>query len=116
MSFVRHKARDRSSGLTETFLEVAEGMHRIGLMDEAVYREIVVRYIGPNALDNLQPISGQEIRALRSQAKMSQAALAQRFNVSPSYISQLERGVKQPKGPALALLNVVRRKGVEAIL
>jgi putative transcriptional regulator len=33
-----------------------------------------------------------------------------------SYIPQLERIAKQPKGPALALLNVIRRKGVEAIL
>ena len=29
---------------------------------------------------------------------------------------QLERGTKQPRGPALALLNVFRRKGVEVIL
>jgi len=29
--------------------------------------------------------------------------------------SKLERGTKQPKGPALALLNVIRRKGLEAI-
>jgi len=28
----------------------------------------------------------------------------------------LKRGAKQPKGPALALLNVIRRKGLEAIL
>jgi len=28
----------------------------------------------------------------------------------------LERGVKEPKGPSLALLNIVRYKGIEAIL
>jgi len=28
----------------------------------------------------------------------------------------LERGVKQPKGPALALLNVIRRKGLGVML
>jgi putative transcriptional regulator len=31
-------------------------------------------------------------------------------------VSQLERGAKQPSGPALVLLNVIRRKGIEAIL
>jgi putative transcriptional regulator len=28
----------------------------------------------------------------------------------------LERGAKRPTGPALVLLNVIRRKGIEAIL
>jgi putative transcriptional regulator len=32
------------------------------------------------------------------------------------YISQLERGCKRATGPALVLLNVVRRKGIEVIL
>jgi hypothetical protein len=30
-------------------------------------------------------------------------------------VSQLERGDKTPSGPALVLLNVIRRKGIEAI-
>jgi putative transcriptional regulator len=36
--------------------------------------------------------------------------------VTVGYVSQLERGAKRPTGPALALLDVIRRKGVEAIL
>ena len=32
------------------------------------------------------------------------------------YVSQLERGAKPPTGAALALLNVIWRKGIEAIL
>jgi putative transcriptional regulator len=47
---------------------------------------------------------------------MSQAALAQTLNLTVGYLSQLERGVKQPKGASLALLNVVRNKGIGAIL
>ena len=47
---------------------------------------------------------------------MRQAAFARTLNLSVGYISQLERGTKQPKGPALALLNVIRRKGFDAIL
>ena len=41
---------------------------------------------------------------------------ARYLNVSLGYLSQLERGAKQPTGAALALLNVIRRKGMEAIL
>ena len=61
-------------------------------------------------------VSAEEIRSLRQGAKMSQAAFARSLNLSVGYISQLERGTKQPQGPALALLNVIRRKGFVAIL
>jgi hypothetical protein len=41
---------------------------------------------------------------------MSDAAFARYLNLTAGFVSQLERGTKQPKGPALALLNVIRRK------
>jgi putative transcriptional regulator len=41
---------------------------------------------------------------------------ARRLNVSIGYVSQLERGAKRAAGSALALLDVIRRKGIEAIL
>jgi putative transcriptional regulator len=44
------------------------------------------------------------------------AASARYLNLRPGYVSQLEQRTKQPKGPALALLNVIRRKGFEAML
>jgi putative transcriptional regulator len=47
---------------------------------------------------------------------MSQAVFAHCLNVTAGYLSQLERGVKQPTGAALVLLNVIRRKGIGAIL
>jgi putative transcriptional regulator len=68
------------------------------------------------ALENVKPISGSEIRKIRSRVKLSQAAFAGHFNRSRSYISQLERGTRQPRGSALVLLNLIRRKGLEAIL
>ena len=46
---------------------------------------------------------------------MSQAVFARYLNVSNGYVSQLERGTKQPAGTALVLLNVIKRNGVEAI-
>jgi len=102
--------------LTEALLETAQGMHRLGLLDDVEYRQITVRHLGAEPLPTAQPIQGEEIRSLRERANMSQAAFARTLNLSVGYISQLERGVKQPKGPALALLNVIRRKGFEAIL
>jgi putative transcriptional regulator len=53
---------------------------------------------------------------VREKAHLSQAALARYLNLTVGYVSQLERGTKEVKGPALALLNVIRRKGIEALL
>ena len=53
---------------------------------------------------------------MREKAALSQAAFARYLDLTTGYISQLERGVKTPKGPSLALLNVIKRKGIEAIL
>jgi putative transcriptional regulator len=104
------------SKLTEAILETAEGMHRIGILDDEEYNKITVRHLGSQPLPTAKPISSEEIRKIREKANLSQAAFARYLNLTTGYISQLERGTKQPKGPALALLNVIRRKGFEAIL
>jgi putative transcriptional regulator len=108
--------KKKISKLTEALLETADDMHRIGVMNDDEYRKITVRLLGPQPLPTAKPIGSGEIRSLRERANMSQAAFARTLNLSAGYISQLERGTKQPKGPALALLNVIRRKGLEAIL
>ncbi|MGO8757438.1 MAG: helix-turn-helix domain-containing protein [Terracidiphilus sp.] len=72
--------------------------------------------IAEGALANTKPISGPQIRKIRLRAKLSQAVFAGYFNRAPSYISQLERGTRQPGGSALVLLNLIKRKGFEAIL
>ena len=53
---------------------------------------------------------------MRECAKMSQAVFARYMNLTVGYVSQLERGTKRPTGAALALLNIIKRKGIEAIL
>jgi putative transcriptional regulator len=41
---------------------------------------------------------------------------ARRLNFAVGHVSQLERGAKRATGPAPALLDVIRRKGVEAMI
>ena len=104
------------SGVSEAILEMATDQHRLGVMDDTTYRKITVRHLGPEPPHTAEPISGSEIRTLRENAHLSQAAFARYLNLTVGYISHLERGTRQPKGPALTLLNVIRRKGFEAIL
>jgi len=62
------------------------------------------------------PITAGQIRAMRQRANMSQAVFARCLNLTAGYVSQLERGAKRPTGAALALLNVIKRKGIEGIV
>jgi putative transcriptional regulator len=103
------------SPLTEALLEMADDLHRVGILDNTSHRQITVRHVGDKVLALSDPISGNDIRLLRERENLSQAALARYLNLTVGFVSQLERGTKQPKGPALVLLNVIRRKGLEAI-
>jgi putative transcriptional regulator len=106
----------KNNRVVEMILETAGDMHRSGMLNDEEYLQITVRHLGPQPLPTAKPISSKEIRKMREKAKLSQAAFARYLNLTTGYISQLERGAKQPRGPALALLNVIRRKGFEAIL
>jgi len=104
-----------NSRLTDELLEMAGDMHASGVMDTPGYEKITMRHLGPKPLRTVEPITGEEIRTLRERAHLSQAVFARYLNLTVGYVSQLERGTKQPKGPALTLLNVIRHKGFEAI-
>ena len=106
----------KPSRMVKAMLETADGMRRIGLMDEATHTKITLRHLGDKADVVTEPISGDDIRKLRENAHLSQAVFARYLNLTTGYVSQLERGAKRPTGPALVLLNVIRRKGIEAIL
>ena len=102
--------------LTKALLETADDMRRAGVMDTATHAKITLRHLGERADVMAKPMTGEEIRKLREQAHLSQAVFARYLNLTVGYVSQLERGAKRPSGPALVLLNVIRRKGIEAIL
>ncbi len=106
--------KKKTNSVVEAILEIADDQFRSGLIDKAEHEKITIRHLGPQALRTAEPISGEEIRALRERARLSQAVFARYLNLTAGYVSQLERGTKQPKGPALALLNVIRHKGFEA--
>jgi putative transcriptional regulator len=55
------------------------------------------------------------IKAIRAREQVSQPVFARYLNVSKNLVSDWERGVKKPGGPALRLLTVIQRKGLAAI-
>jgi len=110
----RAKANAR---LANELLEMARDMHASGVMDTPAYEKITMRHLGEAAkTSRTEPLAPEGIRALRKRAHMSQAVFARHLNLTVGYVSQLERGAKRASGPALVLLDVIRRKGIEAIL
>ncbi len=108
--------KKKPSRLAKALLETAVDMRKAGLLDRATYDKITIRHLGPKDMPKVVPISAEQIRTMRERANMSQAVFARYLNLTVGYVSQLERGAKQPTGAALALLNVIKRKGIEGIL
>ena len=113
MATKTRKTKATASRLTSELLETARDMHASGLLTKTVHRKITMRHVGIAPAVTLR---GDEIKALREKCRVSQAVFAKYLNLTADYVSKLERGEKRPNGPALVLLDVIRRKGIEAIL
>jgi putative transcriptional regulator len=90
--------------------ETMESLHDIGAVDKQTMREFDDACLTP-----VQQLSPEEIRGLREREHMSQPVFARYLNVSKNLISDWERGTKKPGGPALRLLTVVKKNGIQAI-
>ena len=90
--------------------DMVEGFHQNGAIDKQTMREFDEACL--TAISTLTP---DEIRALREREHLSQPVFARYLNVSKNLVSDWERGVKKPGGPALRLLTVVKKKGLQAI-
>jgi putative transcriptional regulator len=96
--------------------ENAADMLAVGVIDDATYKMTMRDLNRMTATDTVIELTGPQIKELREKAKLSQAVFARYLHLTVDHISKLERGAKRPTGPALVLLNVIKRKGIEAIL
>lgn len=90
--------------------ETARGLVRIGALDKQTMREFDALTLPP-----VRELSARQIRAIRVRTQVSQAVFAAMLNTSVSTVQKWEIGEKRPSGPSLKLLNVIERKGLEAL-
>ena len=100
-----------TSRILDAVLEGARDLHSAGFIDKRRMREFEALCLPP-----IPDYSSKRIRALRDRHRLSQAVLALVLNTSLSTVRQWEIGEKRPSGPSLKLLNLLDRKGLEALI
>ncbi|EGV28215.1 DNA-binding transcriptional regulator [Thiorhodococcus mannitoliphagus] len=103
-------ARQYRSDAMASIHETMEALQEVGAIDKQTMREFDDACLTP-----VEPLSPEAIRALREREHLSQPVFARYLNVSKNLVSDWERGVKRPGGPALRLLTVIEKKGIQAI-
>ncbi len=99
------------SRVFEMVHETASDLHRLGFIDKRKMRKFDVLCLEP-----IPPYDSQKIRALREHLQLSQSVLAAVLNTSLSTVRKWEVGDKHPSGPSLKLLNLLDRKGLDAVI
>lgn len=106
----RKSVKTYRSEIAAAVHETVEGMYEVGVVDKQTMREF-----DASCLAAAEPLPPEEIKAIREREQVSQPVFARYLNVSKNLVSDWERGVKRPGGPALRLLTVVRKNGLRAI-
>lgn len=97
--------------ILEAVHETAVDLHLLGFIDQRKMRKFDLLCQTP-----IPDYDSEKIRALRDRFKLSQAVLASILNTSLSTVRQWEIGDKHPSGPSQKLLNLLERKGLEALI
>ncbi len=100
-----------TSRILEAVHDTARDLRSAGFIDVRRMREYDALCLAP-----VPKYSSSKIRALRGRFKLSQAVLASVLNTSLSTVRQWEIGDKHPSGPSLKLLNLLDKKGLEALI
>jgi putative transcriptional regulator len=90
--------------------ETMEALRDVGAIDKQTMRRFDEACLTP-----IEPLTPERIRAIRERERVSQAVFAHYLNVTTSLVSQWERGRKRPSGPALKLLSIVDKHGLNAV-
>jgi len=90
--------------------EMMSDAHDAGIVSRETLRTFDAACLTPAPV-----LAPSDIRALREREHVSQPVFAAYLNVSRNLVSDWERGVKRPGGPALRLLSIIQRQGLEAV-
>ncbi|MFY0663477.1 MAG: DNA-binding transcriptional regulator [Natronospirillum sp.] len=98
--------------ILDTIHESAKDLYEAGVMSDVTLREFDALCLPP-----VKTYTPAEIKGIREKTRSSQAVFAAYLNTSVSTVQKWERevGGKKPNGPSLKLLNLVDKKGLDAL-
>lgn len=99
-----------ASDILESVRETAGALHHAGVMSDAKRANVEAL-----CAESVSGYDAARLRALRERLAVSRATLADYLGVSPSTVGQWERGDATPGGPARKLLDLIERKGLDAL-
>lgn len=97
--------------IIDSVVNTVQDLNNSGLVDE-----ITMKNIKSLCIPEVKEFSPQKIISIRKSFSLSQAALASIFNISPSTVQKWEQGNKKPAGASKKLLDIIERKGLEALI
>ncbi len=88
----------------------AKRLHAAGYLDTLTMREFDALCLPP-----VRAYSARDVKRIRAGVKASQGVFAEYLNVGKTTVAAWEQGTKKPSGAAARLLDIVERKGLEAL-
>jgi len=99
------------NSISESITSTIKDLNKSGLVDD-----ITMKNIEKLCLPEIKHYSPEQIILIRKKFKLSQAALASVFNISPSTVQKWEGGSKKPTGASCKLLDIIERKGLDVLM
>jgi putative transcriptional regulator len=88
----------------------AKRLHDAGHMNDLTMREFDALCLPP-----CREFTSDDVHRIRVNTQASQGVFAAYLNVGKTTVAAWEQGTKKPSGPASKLLELVERKGLEAL-
>ena len=86
-----------------------------GLYNSGAINKTTMRKFDTLCLTTVKEYSPEQIKALRFKNGLSQPVFARYLNVSDKLVKKWEQGNSSPRGPALKMLTLADKRGIEAI-
>jgi len=97
--------------IAKSVTSTVKDLYKSGLVDV-----ITMKNIEKLCIPEVKEYTPEKIVFIRNKFNLSQAALASIFNISPSTVQKWEQGNKKPTGASKKLLDIIERKGIEALI
>jgi putative transcriptional regulator len=85
------------------------------LHDAGHITDVTMREFDAICLPPLREFKASDVRRIRNATHASQSVFAAYLNVGKTTVAGWEQGTKKPSGPAAKLLDIVERKGLDAL-